>query len=40
MQVYVLQEGTGQILHYPNLNEYRSERLIDPKNGALRGCFQ
>jgi len=21
------------------LNEYRNERLIEPKNGALRGCF-
>jgi len=39
MQVFILLESSGEIAHYNSLNEYRKERFMEPKNGALRGCF-
>jgi len=39
MQVFVLNENSGQVSHYSSLDEYRKDRFLEPKNGALRGCF-
>ena len=39
MQVFVLLESSAYVAHYHSLNDYRKERFIEPKNGALRGCF-
>lgn len=40
MQVYILEEATGQIVFYNSLNEFKRQRFQHEKSSSrLRGCF-
>jgi len=39
MEVFLMEEKSGQICHYASLNEFRQARFTQPKSGPQRGCF-
>ena len=39
MQIYVLEEQSGQIQEYTSLEDFKKKRLLQHKSGLLKGCI-